>query len=490
MIEQHPPSLPRASARGRAPVLLAHSYFLRYDPKQQEKMKPYPPLGTLIAAGLLRERGYDVRFFDAMLSEGTEAFARTLAELRPRIVGIFEDNFNFLTKMCTVRMREAAHDMIRAARGGGARVVVNGSDAVDRPELYLAAGAHAVIVGEVEATAAELFGIWSDDPDAPLTGVAGLALPGVDGAGVMRTSARSGMKDLDALPMPAWDLIDAELYRHAWTAAHGRFSWNAVTSRGCPYGCNWCAKPVFGRRYVQRSPESVAEELRLLRASVAPDHLWFADDIFGLTADWIERFAEAVRARGPVIPFMMQSRANLMEPRVTRALREAGCEEVWLGVESGSQKILDAMDKGTRVAQVRSATRNLRAEGIKTGWFVQLGYPGETWQDILLTRDLIREERPDEVGVSVSYPLPGTRFFEAVKSQLGPKTNWVHSDELAMLFQGTYETAFYRKVRELIHAEVRDVAWDDEDGVRRLDEGWRRLGRVESRHRSRHPTVA
>jgi anaerobic magnesium-protoporphyrin IX monomethyl ester cyclase len=142
------------------------------------------------------------------------------------------------------------------------------------------------------------------------------------------------------------------------------------------------------------------------------------------------------------------------------------------------------------VAQVRSATRNLSAEGIKTGWFVQLGYPGETWQDILLTRDLIRDERPDEVGVSVSYPLPGTPFFERVKSQLGPKTNWVDSDELAMLFQGTYETAFYRKVRELIHAEVRDVAWDDAEGVRRLDEGWRRLGRVESRHRSRHPTVA
>jgi anaerobic magnesium-protoporphyrin IX monomethyl ester cyclase len=489
MIQQNPPFLPGALVRDRAPVLLAHSYFLRYDPKQQEKMKPYPPLGTLIAAGLLRERGFDVRFFDAMLSEGTDAFARVVAELRPRLVGIFEDNFNFLTKMCTVRMREAAHEMIRAARAAGARVVVNGSDAVDRPELYLGAGAHAVIVGEVEATAVELFTLWSHDVDAPLAAVSGLALPRPDG-GVLRTAARPGMKDLDALPIPAWDLVDAALYRSAWTDAHGRFSWNAVTSRGCPYGCNWCAKPVFGRRYVQRSPESVAEELRLLKGSVAPDHLWFADDIFGLTADWIERFAEAVRARGSVIPFMMQSRANLMEPRVARALRDAGCEEVWLGVESGSQKVLDAMDKGTRVAQVRAATKNLRAEGIKTGWFVQLGYPGETWHDILLTRNLIRDERPDEVGVSVSYPLPGTPFFETVKTQLGPRTNWMHSDELAMLFQGTYETAFYRKVRELIHAEVRDVAWDDVEGVRRLDDRWRRLGRLEARHRSRHPTVA
>jgi anaerobic magnesium-protoporphyrin IX monomethyl ester cyclase len=471
-------------------VLVAHSYFLHYDPKQQEKMKPYPPLGTLIAAALLREHGFDVRLFDAMLSPGTEDFERTLDEVRPRVVGIFEDNFNFLTKMCTVRMREAAHRMIRSAREGGARVVVNGSDAVDRPELYHAAGADAVILGEVEGTAAELFSLWSADPDAPLENVAGLALPRPDGPGVFRTPPRAGTKDLDALPLPAWDLVDVGLYRHAWREAHGRFSWNAATSRGCPYGCNWCAKPVFGRRYVQRSPESVADELALIKATVAPDHLWFADDIFGLTADWIERFASAVEEKGCAIPFMMQSRANLIEPRVARALQRARCEEVWLGVESGSQKILDAMEKGTRLAQIRTATRNLRSVGIKTGWFVQLGYPGETWQDILSTRDLIREERPDEVGVSVSYPLPGTSFFERVKSQLGAQTNWTDSDELAMLFRGTYETGFYRKVRELIHSEVRDVDWEDAGDVSRLDECWRRLEAVEARHRSRRPTVA
>jgi anaerobic magnesium-protoporphyrin IX monomethyl ester cyclase len=473
------------------PVLVAHSYFLHYDPKQQEKMKPYPPLGTLIAAALLREHGFDVHLFDAMLSPGTEAFERTLAEVRPRVVGIFEDNFNFLTKMCTVRMREAAHRMIRSASERGAKVVVNGSDAADRPELYLAAGADAVILGEVEATAAELVRLWSAHPDTPLENVEGLALARPDGTpGVFRTPPRAGTKDLDALPLPAWDLVDVGLYRDAWLEAHGRFSWNAATSRGCPYGCNWCAKPVFGRRYVQRSPESVADELALMKRTISPDHLWFADDIFGLTADWIERFASAVEERGCAIPFMMQSRANLIESRVASALERAGCEEVWLGVESGSQKILDAMEKGTRLAQIRTATRNLRSVGIKTGWFVQLGYPGETWQDILNTRDLIREERPDEVGVSVSYPLPGTPFFERVKSQLGAQTNWAHSDELAMLFQGTYETSFYRKVRELIHSEVRDVDWDDTEGVDMLDERWRTLGRLEARHRSRHPTVA
>jgi anaerobic magnesium-protoporphyrin IX monomethyl ester cyclase len=476
------------SAENGGPVLLAHSYFLRYDAKQQEKMKPYPPLATLIAAAVLRQRGFDVRLFDAMLSEGTEAFERRLAEVRPRLVGIFEDNFNFLTKMCTERMREAALQMIRAARAAGARVAVNGSDATDRPELYLAAGADAVILGEVEATACDLFERWSNDPDAKLSEIPGLVLSGANG-GLLRSPFRAGAHDLDLLPLPAWDLVDVVRYRSAWVQAHGRFSWNAATSRGCPYGCNWCAKPVFGRRYVQRSPDSVAAELAHLRAEIGPDHVWFADDIFGLTASWIERFADAVVSMNAVVPFMMQSRANLMEPRVTRALRKAGCEEVWLGVESGSQRILDAMDKGTRIAQVRDATRNLRTDGIKSGWFVQLGYPGETWEDILLTRDLIRDERPDDVGVSVAYPLPGTTFYERVKDQLGARRNWVDSDDLAMLFQGTYETGFYRQVRELIHAEVREVP----PGAKangHLDRRWATLAGAEARHRSRHPTVA
>ena len=114
------------------------------------------------------------------------------------------------------------------------------------------------------------------------------------------------------MPLPAWHLVDAERYREAWTKAHGRLSWNVVTTRGCPYRCNWCAKPLFGSRYAQRSPASVAGELAALAQSVAPDHVWFADDIFGLNERWIERFAAELDARGVRIPFSMQSRVDLM----------------------------------------------------------------------------------------------------------------------------------------------------------------------------------
>jgi anaerobic magnesium-protoporphyrin IX monomethyl ester cyclase len=253
-----------------------------------------------------------------------------------------------------------------------------------------------------------------------------------------------------------------------------------VTSRGCPYGCNWCAKPVFGRRYAQRTPAHVAEELKQLREQVAPDHVWFADDIFGLTAEWIEEFAAEVKARSARTPFMIQSRANLMTPRTVRALHEAGAEEVWLGVESGSQKILDAMEKGTTIAQVREATRTLKASGVRACWFIQLGYLGELRSDLDLTRELILEERPDEIGVSVSYPLPGTTFYETVRSQLDGKRNWEETDSLEMLFHGTYTTDFYRLVRDVLHAEVESYRL----GGSPLNERWQALWDGEAAHRN------
>lgn len=462
-------------------ILLAHSYFLRHDPKQLERMRPYPPLATLLSAALLRERGHDVSLFDAMLARGTEEFRAALAAARPAVVGILEDNFNYLTKMCTVRMREATLAMIAAAREHGCRVVVNGSDSTDHPARYLDAGADAVILGEGEWTMLAVADALRAEAASDLSAVGGLALR--DALGELSfTTTRGGTRDLDALPLPAWDLVDAEAYRRAWTGAHGRFSWNMATSRGCPFGCNWCAKPVFGRRYSQRSPESVAMEMRRLKEQVAPDHVWFADDIFGLTAQWIERFAAAVTELDARIPFMIQCRADLLKPRVAAALAQAGAEEVWLGVESGSQRILDAMEKDTTVDEVRDATRALRAHGVRACWFLQLGYPTERWEDLLLTRDLVREEEPDDIGVSVAYPLPGTKFHAAVQAQLGARRNWEDTGELAMLFQGTYTTAFYRVLRDALHDEAR---------TRTRDDGrWFELAQSEAAHRSPEPSLA
>ena len=466
-------------------ILLAHSFFLAHDAKQTRKMKPYPPLATLITASVLREAGHRVSLFDATLSAGEEEFAAALAATKPDVVGLLEDNFNFLTKMCTTRMREAALRMIRMAKETGVPVAVNGSDASDRPEIYLEAGADAVILGETERTLPELLDALPGGSSGELSRLAGLALPGPSGS-VLRTAPRPFVNDLDALPLPAWDLVDVSRYRSAWEAAHGRFSWNVVTTRGCPFHCNWCAKPLYGTRYAQRSPDAVAEELRKLMGFVAPAHVWFADDIFGLTPRWIESFAEKVAARGSRIPFTMQSRADLMTPSSVAALAASGCEEVWMGVESGSQKILDAMDKGIRVGQVRRATHLLRDRGIRVAWFLQLGYTGEGWEDLLATRELLRSERPDDIGVSVAYPLPGTLFHERVKAQLTARTNWRNTDDLAMLFEGTYSSDFYRQVRDLLHAEAFSFKAPHSDlAAAGIDGAWADLERQESADRTR-----
>ena len=286
------------------PVLVAHSYYLRHDPKQVRKMRPYPPLATLLAAAALRAAGAEVHLFDAMLGTGVDAFRASLDEHRPGVVAIVEDNFNFLTKMCTVRMREACLEMIGEAVARSCRVVVCGSDAADHPELYLRAGASAVILGEPEGALVELVEAWRADSRADLGAVAGLVLAGADAVrGTLRhTGARPANRELDTLPLPAWDLVDVERYRDAWMGAHGYFSWNMVTSRGCPFGCNWCAKPLFGRRYNQRCPAGVARELRLLKERVAPDSVWFADDIFGLTPEWIEALPARWTHRTPASP--------------------------------------------------------------------------------------------------------------------------------------------------------------------------------------------
>ena len=227
-----------------------------------------------------------------------------------------------------------------------------------------------------------------------------------------------------------------------------------MASRGCPYRCNWCAKPIYGDSFSVRSAASVAEEMRQLKYDFGAEHSGSPTIFSACRPKWVRDLAIEVERLDAAIPFKMQSRVDLMTPDNVRALRRAGCAEVWMGVESGSQKILDAMDKGTRVDQIAMARENLRHEGIRACYFLQFGYPGETWQDIQNTIELVRDTRPDDIGVSVSYPLPGTKFFDRVQAQLGEKTNWSDSEDLSMMFQGAYTNEFYRALHDALHAQV------------------------------------
>ena len=301
---------------------------------------------------MLREQGHEVLFFDAMLQESTDGWHGMLREAHPDFAVLFEDNFNYLSKMCLLRMREEAFEMLDAARASGVTALACGADASDHARDYLRHGASYVLLGEGEETLVELLQALQNGGDAG--GVAGLSFLNGDG-NVVSTGRRPVIRDLDGLPPPARDLLDVSAYREAWQPP-ARFSINLVTSRGCPYHCNWCAKPIWGQRYAVRSPEEVVAEIRELRA-LGAEHLWFMDDIFGLKPGWLPRFADLVEAAGLRTPFKCLSRADLLlRPGEVDALRRAGCETVWLGAESGSQAVLDAMETGTTVEQVSETT--------------------------------------------------------------------------------------------------------------------------------------
>jgi anaerobic magnesium-protoporphyrin IX monomethyl ester cyclase len=435
-------------------ILFGQSYYLRFDPKLLDAMQPYPPLGTLYAAAYLRARGHDVGLFDAMLAESEDRWAGALRSHRPAYAVLFEDNFNYLSKMCLLRMRQAAFRMIALAKDRGCTVILCGADATDHPGTYLARGADFVIRGEGEEALLQLVDSLEGRSGSAFERIPGLSWR--DGAGAERSSAAAPpLTNLDAIPFPAWDLVDASRYRRLWRARHGRFSVNMVTTRGCPYHCNWCAKPIWGQRYNSRSPENVVAELEWLEGSLQPDHVWFADDIFGLKPGWVEEFGKLAARRGAAIPFKCQMRADLVRSDTVAGLQAARCETVWLGAESGSQKILDAMEKGITIDQIRRARRLLGEAGIQVGFFLQFGYPGEDRADIEMTVQMVRDLKPDDIGVSVSYPLPGTRFYERVAGQLGEKRNWNDSDDLAMLFRGAFSEPFYRSLYRALHAEFR-----------------------------------
>ena len=434
-------------------VLFSHSYFMRLDPKQWATGQPYPPLATIGAAALLRQYGYRVSLFDTQLIASPEELSPCLAAVRPDVFVLYDDGFNYLTKMCLTNMREAAFRMIDLAKQQGAIVVVSSSDSTDHYLEYLGRGADFVLLGEGEQTLLELVNAFRNGTGhAQIQGLA--FLKDLQPA---RTAPRKVMKDLDSLPMPAWDLVDIESYRAVWMRHHGYFSLNVSTTRGCPFKCNWCAKPIYGNRYNARSPRHVVEEIRWLKTHARFDHIWMCDDIFGLKPGWVDEFADLVEKEQLRFRFKIQSRADLLlQENYVRALARAGCENSWMGAESGSQKILDAMDKGTTVGQIEAATRLLREHGIRPSFFIQFGYPGETKADIDMTIRMINRLLPDSLGISVSYPLPGTVFYERVKTDLKEKSNWTDSDELKLMFHNTYCAAFYKQLHRYVH---RSYGW-------------------------------
>jgi len=435
-------------------ILFTHTYFYKFDAKQWENRKPYPPLGTITAASFMREKGFEVDLYDTNLADDPEEIIPVLEKTVPEYLVIYDDGFNYLTKMCLTLMREAAFKLIEIGNKRGCRVLVSSSDSTDHFDDYINHGADFVLLGEGEESLLELINKL-ELKEEDFNRVKGIAFSSSDKT--VSTGRRPVIENLDELPMAAWDLVDMKKYQDIWFKNHGYFSLNIATTRGCPYNCNWCAKPIYGRKYNVRSPENVVNEIEYLIREYKASYFWVCDDIFGLKPGWVQQFYDDVKKRNLEFKYMMQSRVDVMMKNedTIKALAGSGLDIVWVGAESGSQKILDAMEKDIRVEEIYAARKKLKQAGIRVAFFLQFGYLGETFNDILLTEKMLFDLMPDDLGISVSYPLPGTKFHEKVKADLVNKTNWEHSDDLTLMFRNTYPPRFYKMLHRYLHKKFR-----------------------------------
>lgn len=433
-------------------ILFSHSYYYKLDRKQWENKTPFPPLGTLYAAAFLRKNGYTIDLFDTNLRDNPFEIEAILNETQPKYLVIYDDGFNYLTKMCLTNMREACFEMIQLGKKHGCQIIVCSSDASDHFEKYLNKGADFVIRGEGEMTLLEL--IHAIEKNNSTETIHGIVFK-KEGE-IIQNKSRTVLQNLDELPLPAWDLVDIESYKTIWKQSKQPFTLNIATTRGCPYKCNWCAKPIYGNRYNAHSPTYIVNEIAFLKEKFDVSRFWMCDDIFGLKPNWVQEFNAILKEKSVKINYFIQSRVDLLLKEDTiEALAESGLEEVWVGAESASQKILDAMDKGTKVEEIYEATRLLKSKKIKVAFFLQFGYLDENQEDIQKTIAMVKELKPDNIGISISYPLPGTKFYEKVKDDLLLKSNWTDSDDFDMMFQGTYNSNYYRKLQRFVHKEFR-----------------------------------
>jgi len=436
-------------------VLLTHGYFLAEDEKERQIMKPYPPLGLLYLSAWLKRAGCRVEVFDSTFSDRAALEAR-FDRTPGGIVGIYT---NLMT-------RRSVLAIVRAAKSRRWTVVLGGPESANYPGEYLAAGADVVAIGEGELTMSELLEALPAQGAHRLHEVRGIAFRDETGA-MVRTAERARIPDLDSLPWPDREAIDHQLYLDAWKTHHGASSINLITARGCPYRCNWCSHAVYGFSHRRRSPANVADEVQWIVERYAPDQVWYADDVFTISHPWLASYTAELGKRGLHKPFETITRADRLQSENAAALlRELGCYRIWIGSESGSQKILDAMERGVTVEQVRKACALAHQHGIQVGMFLMWGYEGEELEDIAATVEHVKASNPDIFFTTLSYPIKGTGFFEKVRDRVELPLSWQDATDRDYVISGRRGRDYYRFADQWLRSEVEALRVEPRDPAR------------------------
>ena len=423
-------------------LLLTHGYFLYEDPKEMLIRKPYVPLGILYVCSHLRSKGFDVDVFDTTFSS-MEDLRKHLQTEKPSVLGIYA---NLMT-------RKKVIEILKIAREARWKTVVGGPEPGAYAREYLEAGAEIVVLGEGELTMEELLCAFRSDSGSTVESVSGIAFLDESGR-LQQTAPRAQIPNIDAMPWPARDAIDIRRYLETWRTAHGMGSLSFITARGCPYHCRWCSHQVFGKTHRRRKPERVVDEVEWLLDNYRPDMVWIADDVFTIHHGWMRSYAAEMRNRGLHVPFECITRADRLNSEAADLLAELGCFRVWIGSESGSQRILDAMERGVTVAQVQSAIQLCKARGIQTGMFLMWGYEGEQLEDIEASISHVKISDPDVVFTTVAYPIKGTPYYERNVNSLVQLKPWSCSSDRELFLRGRRSQEFYGFADRLLQNEV------------------------------------
>lgn len=413
-------------------IVLTHCYYLKEDPVEAKIMKPYAPLGLLYISGYLNQKNIKNHLFDATFSDPQEQLL-FIENKKPEIVAIY---VNLMTKINVIKLIKILRN---DAKYGFPKIVLGGPDVTYNLESYLKAGTHYIVIGEGEQTMFELYKTILEKGE--ISAVNGIAY--VENNQVVKTTPRTKIKDLSTLPLPNRAAIDISKYLKTWKTHHGKSSMTISTQRGCPYTCKWCSTAVYGQSYRRRPANLVVEEMNILKQQYNPDSIWFVDDVFTVSHKWIKSFVEACQEQQIKIPFECITRAERLNLEILQLLKQAGCIRIWIGAESGSQKIIDKMDRRVDINQVKEAIIQTNNLGIETGTFIMLGYPDETLEDINKTIKYLKEANPKHYTITIAYPIKGTSLYTEIEKQITHKPNWENATDRQIDFKRTYSRKFY-----------------------------------------------
>lgn len=425
-------------------ILLTHGYFLEEDPIEKKIMRPYPPLGILYLSAYLNDKGVQHKVLDTTFSSEA-AWKKEVLASKPKVIAFY---VNLMTKVKIIQLIQ----FIKAeADLRDTKIVLGGPDITYNKANYLKAGGDYLIIGEGEETFFELTAaLLNDEPTNEITG-----LVYMDGEEMKTNPPRQKVKDLDELPLPNRAAFPIAKYLETWKSAHGKSALNVSTQRGCPYTCKWCSTAVYGQSYRRRSPKKVVEELSILMETYQPDTFWFVDDVFTVSHKWMRGFAVEIQKTGLKIQYECITRAERMNEEIIGILKDTGCVRVWIGAESGSQKVIDAMDRRVDVNLVCDQLIATREAGIETGTFIMVGYPGEEYEDILKTAAYLEKALPDQFTITKSYPIKGTALYTEIEASITEQPNWFTSTDRQIDFKRRYSDRFYTYAVRYIYNRVR-----------------------------------